>query len=97
MRCHASLRPYAMGVLLARCKIGGCTPARASSEQMRLKHAQLFFGLRARVIGGRRKVRHQAFQPDVLGRADRLQNLRRRRRAFPGVPCRCRFSDDSRR
>ena len=50
----------------------------------RLKDAQLFFGLFAGVIGGRRKVGHQTFQPDVLSRADRLQNLRRRRaRAQP--------------
>ena len=53
----------------------------AATRQLRaerLKNAQLFFGLAARVIGGRREVRHQTFQPRVLGRADGLQNFRRR-------------------
>ncbi len=52
-----------------------------SPRQLRadgLKHVQLFFGLRARVIRGGGEVRHQAFQPHMFGGADRLQNLRRR-------------------
>ena len=76
MRCHAPRRPYATGVLLDECRMGGCTPPRASSEQMRLKRAQLFVGLRAGVVGGRREMCHQAFQPRVLGCADGFQDLR---------------------
>ncbi len=76
-----------MGVLLAKCKIGWMYASSRQLRTERLKNVQLLFGLRACVIGGRREVRHQTLQPRVLGRANRLQNVRgRSTRSQPSHP-----------